>query len=109
MKEKDRSTGKHPTDSSSVPPEVIAAAQRLPQTDWRHFPQFEQSLATAETTKEMLAKIEKTCRQLEVFRKNGTVREKARAQSAMRAYGRALELIRKLDDLRSQPQEAQPK
>ena len=109
MKETPGPTGNQPTDSSSVPQEVLAAAERLPQTDWRHFPQFEQSLATAETTKEMLAKIEKTCRQLEIFRQNGTAREKARAQSAMRAYGRALELIRQLDELRSQPQKAQPK
>ena len=86
---------------SSLPKDVLAVAQRYPETDWRKFPQFEQSFASSEAMADMMAKIEKTCRNLEQFRQSGTAREKSRAQCAMRAYGRTLELVRKLDDLRA--------
>ncbi|MGH9427009.1 MAG: hypothetical protein ACRD2L_11990 [Terriglobia bacterium] len=107
MKEKQKSSAESVTDPASLPKDVLAAAQRHPETDWRRFPQFEQSFAGPEAMGEIMAKIEKTCRSLEQFRQSGTAREKARAQSAMRAYGRALELVRKLDDLRAK--QAQPK
>jgi hypothetical protein len=101
VKEKQRPSLKSATPSASLPPDVLAAAQRHTETDWRHFPQFEQSFASPEAMAEIMAKVEKTCRDLEQFRRSGTAREKARAQSAMRAYGRTLELMRKLDDLRA--------
>lgn len=107
MKEKQKPSTKSVTLSASVPEDILAVAQRHPETDWRRFPQFEQSFASFEAMADIMAKIEKTCRNLEQFRQTGTAREKARAQSAMRAYGRTLELVRKLDDLRAK--QAPPK
>jgi hypothetical protein len=101
VKEKQKPSTRSVTPSEPLPDDVLAAAQRHPETDWRRFPQFEQSFASAEAMADMMEKIEKTCRNLEQFRQTGTAREKARAQSAMRAYGRTLELVRKLDDLRA--------
>jgi len=101
MKEKQKRPTGPVTAAASLPKDVLAAAQRHPETDWRQFPQFEQSFASSEAMGEIMAKIEKTCRNLEQFRQSGTAREKARAQSAMRAYGRTLEIVRKLDDLRA--------
>jgi hypothetical protein len=101
VKEKQKRPTESGTAPASVPKDVLAAAQRHPETDWRRFPQFEQSFASSEAMADTIAKIEKTCRSLEQFRQSGTAREKARAQSAMRAYGRTLELVRKLDDLRT--------
>jgi hypothetical protein len=101
VKEKQRPSTKSVTPSATLLPDVLAAAQRHTETDWRHFPQFEQSFASPEAMAELMAKIEKTCRDLDQFRQSGTTREKVRAQSAMRAYGRTLELVRRLDDLRA--------
>ncbi|MCI0625736.1 MAG: hypothetical protein L0387_29525 [Acidobacteria bacterium] len=101
MKEKQKPSAEPAKSQPSVPADVLAAAQRHPETDWRRFPQFEQSFASPETMKDIVAKIEKTCRHLEQFRQRGTAREKVRAQSAMRAFGRTLELVRQLDDLRA--------
>lgn len=107
MKDKQKRSAEPGNAPTSLPKDVLAAAQRHPQTDWRRFPQFEQSFASPETMKDMVAKIEKTCRHLEQFRQAGTAREKGRAQAAMRAFGRTLELVRKLDDLRAR--QTQPK
>lgn len=101
MKEKQNPSTESVAPPLPVPEEVLAVARRHTETDWRRFPQFEQIFASPEGMTEIMAKIEKTCRSLEQFRQSGTDREKARAQAAMRAYGRTLELVRKLDDLRA--------
>ncbi len=107
MKEKQKRPTQLGTAPDSLPKDVLAAAQQHPETDWRRFPQFEQSFASSEAMGNIMAKIEKTCRSLEQFRQSGTAREKTRAQSAMRAFGLTLELVRKLDDLRAK--QTQPK
>jgi hypothetical protein len=107
VKEKKKNSAESAAVPSSLPKDVLAAAQQHPENDWRRFPQFEQSFASLEAMGEIMTKIEKTCRSLEQFRQSGTAREKARAQSAMRAYGRTLELVHKLDDLRTR--QASPK
>jgi hypothetical protein len=67
--------------------------------DPRHFPQFEKVFDSGQMTP-MLEKIQSTCSQLDGVIQNGTAEEKLRAQAAMTAYGRALELFRQLAELR---------
>jgi cell fate (sporulation/competence/biofilm development) regulator YlbF (YheA/YmcA/DUF963 family) len=106
VKEREKTSTQSAAPSASLPEDVLAAARRHPETDWRRFPQFEQTFASSDAMKEVMAKIEKTCRQLEKFRQTGTAREKTRAQSAMQAYGRTLDLVRKLNDLREKEMQA---
>jgi hypothetical protein len=68
-------------------------------TDWRHFPQFEKIFDSGQMPA-ILEKIQRTCKQLDTVIKTGTAEEKARAQLAMTAYGRALELFKQLAELR---------
>jgi hypothetical protein len=67
--------------------------------DWRRFPQFEKIFDSGQMDA-TLQKIEKTCKQLDVVMKTGSPEEKARAQAAMTAYGRTLELFKELAELR---------
>jgi hypothetical protein len=48
----------------------------------------------------VLAQMEGTCRRLDAILKSGSPQEAARAQAAMNAYARALELYRHLATLR---------
>ena len=67
--------------------------------DLRRFPQFEKIFDSGQMAA-MLDKIQRTCKQLDTIIQTGTVEEKARAQLAMTAYGRALELFKHLAELR---------
>ena len=67
--------------------------------DWRRFPQFEKIFDSGQMPA-MLEKIQNTCKQLDVVIQSGTAEEKARAQAAMAAYGRALELFKQLAEMR---------
>lgn len=67
---------------------------------WRQFPQFEK-LLSAEEQAPFLGKVEKTCRQLDAVIKSGGELEKERAKAAMTAYGRSLDLLRSLTDMRN--------
>ena len=69
---------------------------------WRHFPQVERTFEPGQLTA-TLERIEHTCRQLDTVIKTGTAEEKTRAQAAMTAYGRTLELLRQLSDIREGP------
>ena len=86
----------------------LAKAQPAPNpTDdigWRHFPLFEEVLSS-EGRAPLLAKVEKTCRQLNDIVQSGSEADKARAQSAMTAYGRSLDLLRILTELRDKAAE----
>ncbi|HVP50606.1 MAG TPA: hypothetical protein VMT05_00725 [Terriglobales bacterium] len=66
---------------------------------WRQFPVFEQVL-TSEEPPALLAQVEKTCRQLHALTQSGSEADKARAQAAMTAYGRSLDLLRLIGDTR---------
>jgi hypothetical protein len=66
---------------------------------WRQFPQFEKTLGSEEPDP-LLQKVEKTCRQLDTLIKSGSDADKVRAQSAMTAYGRSLDLLRQLTEMR---------
>jgi len=66
---------------------------------WRHFPQFEKTLSSVEGDP-LLQKVEKTCRQLDGLIKSGSDADKMRAQSALTAYGRSLDLLRQLTEMR---------
>ena len=83
----------------SISPEVAAAA-KLNDVAWRSFPQFEETFE-ADGLKQICGKIEKTCRHLDQIIQSGSAREKSRARSVMRAYGRTLELLRELEELRA--------
>ena len=74
--------------------------------EWRHFPVFEEALSS-EPPAPVLAQVEKTCRQLNDLIKSGSDADKARAQSAMTAYGRSLDLLRLLTEVRDRS--AEPK
>ncbi|HVO62382.1 MAG TPA: hypothetical protein VMT53_15705 [Terriglobales bacterium] len=67
--------------------------------DWRHFPVFEEVLSS-EHPAPLLAKVEKTCRQLNDVIQSGSEADKVRAQLAMTAYGRSLDLLRVLTEVR---------
>ena len=71
---------------------------------WRRFPHVEHTFEPGQLTV-TLQKIERTCRQLDNVLKTGSAQEKARAQMAMTAYGRTLELLKQLSEAR----ETQPK
>jgi hypothetical protein len=67
--------------------------------DWRQFPLFEEILGHAEPSP-LLAKVERTCRQLDNVLQSGSEPDKSRARLAMTAYGRSLDLLRALTELR---------
>ncbi|HMK20983.1 MAG TPA: hypothetical protein VK466_01535 [Terriglobales bacterium] len=66
---------------------------------WRSFPEFEKILS-AEEPPPLLAKVEKTCRQLNSVIEGGSEADQARAKVAMTAYGRSLDLLRILTEAR---------
>ena len=66
---------------------------------WRRFPEFEHLLTTEEPAP-LLAKVEKTCRQLNEVVQSGSADDQARAKMAMTAYGRSLDLLRILTEER---------
>jgi len=67
---------------------------------WRQFPQFEKVLS-AEDQSPLLTKVEKTCRQLDALTKAGSETDKKRATAAMSAYGRSLDLLSTLTEMRN--------
>ena len=69
---------------------------------WRRFPHVEHTFEPGQLTV-TLQKIERTCRQLDNVLKTGSAQEKARAQMAMTAYGRTLELLKQLSEARETP------
>lgn len=66
---------------------------------WRQFPEFEAILGSEEPPA-VLSRIEKTCRQLDDILQSGSEADKARARRAMTAYGRSLDLLRALREIR---------
>ena len=66
---------------------------------WRHFPQFEMLLSSEEPPP-VLGKVEKTCRILDDILKSGSDADKTRAKAAMTAFGRSLDLLRALTEMR---------
>ena len=79
-----------PSASAGAKGEIVA---------WRSFPQLEKILKS-EDFQPVLQKVEKTCRELDRIVHSGPRDEKARAQAAMTAYGRTLELLRQLTELK---------
>jgi hypothetical protein len=77
-----------------------AGAQRAPEREeyWRHFPQLEAALSAERPA--VLTSIEGTCRKLDTIIKGGSPQEQARAQKAMTAYVRGLEMYRQLVEMR---------
>ena len=66
---------------------------------WRHFPEFVE-LLSSEGPAPLLAKVEKTCRQLNDIALSGSAPDQARAKAAMTAYGRSLDLLRTFTEMR---------
>lgn len=66
---------------------------------WRHFPEFEKILSN-EAPSPLMEKVEKTCRQLNDVLQSGSENDKERARAAMTAYGRSLDLLRLLTEMR---------
>lgn len=83
----------------------MSTAKKIPAADtkddiaWRHFPEFETLLGSQESPP-LLMKVEKTCRQLNDVLESGAEVDKARARAAMTAYGRSLDLLRFLTEMR---------
>lgn len=73
--------------------------------DWRSFPEFEQILGSEERALPLLEKVEKTCRQLNDILHSGSAPDKVRAQLSMTAYGRSLDLLHFLTELRDAQQQ----
>ncbi len=74
------------------------------EVGWRHFPEFVELLSSEEPAP-LLAKVEKTCRQLNEIALSGSGPDQARAKAAMTAYGRSLDLLRTFTEMRDKPQE----
>lgn len=72
---------------------------------WRQFPEFEKILG--DDPGPLLARVERTCRQLNDIIKSGSDADKQRAQSAMTAYGRSLDLLHLLTEIRTAQQQGQ--
>lgn len=68
---------------------------------WRLFPSFEALLRSQEPPA-LLAKVEKTCRHLNDLIHSGSQEDQQRAKHAMTAYGRSLDLLRSLTQLRDE-------
>jgi hypothetical protein len=83
------------------PVKKVPAQNDAQDIGWRQFPKFEELLGS-ETTAPFLAKIEKTCRQLDDMLQSSSEVEKSRAQQAITAYGRSLDLLRLLTEMRDQ-------
>jgi hypothetical protein len=66
---------------------------------WRKFPEFEEVLSSEKPT-DLMPKIEKTLRQLKDVLQSGSDSDKSRAKRAMNAYGRSLDLLRSLTEMR---------
>lgn len=66
---------------------------------WRHFPEFEKILSN-EAPSPLMTNVEKTCRQLNDVLQAGSENDKERARAAMTAYGRSLDLLRQLTEIR---------
>jgi hypothetical protein len=66
--------------------------------DWRNYPTVERMLK--EDPSPVFSKMEKTCRRLEEFGRNGSPAEQTRAKAAITAYGRTMDLMRLLAETR---------
>lgn len=71
---------------------------QAPEPYWQKFPHMEKLLGAERPP--VLAQVEATCRQLDTLVKSGSPQEAARAQAAMNAYARTLELYKQLAELR---------
>ena len=83
------------------PVKKVPAQNEAQDIGWRQFPKFEELLGS-ETTAPFLAKLEKTCRQLNDMLQSNAETDKTRAQQAITAYGRSLDLLRLLTEMRDQ-------
>ncbi|HWR49882.1 MAG TPA: hypothetical protein VN428_02175 [Bryobacteraceae bacterium] len=75
-----------------------AAAAQAKDAPWRVYPSIDKALESEEPA--VMARIEKTCRELDRIARTGHGRESERAKAALTAYGRALDLFRRLVELR---------
>ncbi len=93
------------------PRQTAAAAAKTAPTDWRRYPNLDRALL--EEQPPVLVRIEQTCRALDAVRRTGSPAEKQRANTALAAYGRALELYHDLVERRdralAEPQQAHPR
>jgi len=89
-------SGKEAKDG--VPADVAAAAAKLNDVAWRHFPQLEETFK-GEGLQQICKKIEATCGQLDRIIQSGSAREKARAKAAMQAYGLTMALLKQVREL----------
>lgn len=83
-----------PADSGKSGTAAAGAKSTPGQSYWRSFPALEKALQQERPP--LLDRIRATCGTLDEILKSGSPQEKARAQSAMTAYTRALELYREL-------------
>ena len=103
IKDKDREAKTAPVSGKEakdgVPADVAAAAAKLNDVAWRHFPQLEETFK-GEGLQQICKKIEATCKRLDQTIKSGSAREKSRAKAAMQSYGLTMELLRQIRDLK---------
>jgi hypothetical protein len=79
---------------------VSKEANHNDDAGWRSFPQFERMLGTEDGAATLLEQAEKTCRHLNDILHSGSPPDKVRAQLAMTAYGRSLDLLHLLAEIR---------
>ena len=79
---------------------AATAAGQSPAKYWRSFPHLEGVLQAERPP--LIEKMAETCRKLDVIIKTGSAQEKQRAQAAMTAYARTLELYRRVEEALTQ-------
>jgi|KBSMisStaDraftv2_1062788.scaffolds.fasta_scaffold53825_2 hypothetical protein len=91
-------------NAARVPTQTDVKEQDKDDVGWRNFPQFVE-LLSSEAPAPLLAKVEKTCRQLNDIALSGSGPDQARAKAAMTAYGRSLDLLRTFTEMRDKQPE----
>jgi len=83
-----------------------APAAGLQDAPWRQYPHLDAAIEIGNSP--VVAAIERTWNEIVRLTQSGTAREQERARAVMTAYGRVLELYRRLVELRDQAPGAGP-
>jgi hypothetical protein len=92
------------TETVHEAPEV--APDSPPDAPWRQYPHLDAAIEAGNFP--VIVQIERTWNEVVRLSQSGTEREQERARAVMTAYGRVLELYRRLIELRGQARGASP-
>jgi hypothetical protein len=87
-------------ESATAQEGLTAGQAGFQETPWRHYPHLDAAIEIGNFP--VIAQIEQTWNEVVRLSQSGTDREQERARLVMTAYGRVLELYRRLVELRDQ-------